>query len=116
MSKYASLKVMHREVSAIANQSGWSFDTQTMTITHTVSCQTSWDAYCLAHPEARKYMNMKISYWEDLQTLFLGKSATGQFASTGDEINDGGKQKQNFLIFLYYHNYTTKNGNRNDCH
>lgn len=79
----AELKGNHTMYGYIVNQlSGFGIDPDTGLPTASEKC---WEDFIKAHPKAGRFKTKPFPLFNDLQTLFAGKVATGQFAisSTG---------------------------------
>ena len=92
-SEYASLKKKYKIFTRLRDQSGFGWDELTKCITAPVEV---WEAYIREHPLALQFRNATLPNLEDLDTLFSGRVATGQFAGNGsvEPTNDPGDNDQ----------------------
>ena len=107
----AELKGFHTMYGYIVNQlSGFSIDPDTGLPTASEKC---WEDFIKAHPKAGRFKTKPFPLFNDLQTLFAGKVATGQFAisSTGatkrkieDDISVDDSSDESFGEFLGIYN------------
>lgn len=78
MSKYSDLKGKYRIVTFLRKQSGFGWDEDNKM---PVAPEPVWDRMVEAHPETSPYRKGKLFMYDELDALFCGTMATGDFAS-----------------------------------
>lgn len=76
-SQMAILKKAYSCFKKLKDNSGFGWDSEQQLAT---APQATWDAYILAHPDAAKYRTSTLPFFKELDELFSGKCATGEWA------------------------------------
>lgn len=80
-SEYAAQKKKYKIFTRLRDQSGFGWDELTKCVTAPFEV---WEAYIREHSGAAQFRNATLPNFEDLDTLFSGRVATGQFAGNGN--------------------------------
>ena len=100
-SQFASFKAKYRVFTDIKNQSGFGWDDVAKIPT---APPEVWKRYIDAHPKAAEFKDKTLIGYDDLEKLFTGKVATGQFARASigaecSELTAGGAGADGGIIF-----------------